>query len=75
MKHPIVPRLRELIRRNPFEPFTIHMVDGAKYPVPHEDFLSVSLSGQVYYDDGKKISKTLNPTLVAEIAEKSAALG
>ncbi|MEN9661221.1 MAG: hypothetical protein RL324_170 [Verrucomicrobiota bacterium] len=69
MNHPITDRLRDLIRRNPFHPFDVKMVDGKIYHVPHEDFLTVTRSGMVFYDDGDTIHKTLNVTLILEIAD------
>ena len=71
MNHPIANRLRELVHQQPFEPFTIKMVDGAKYHVPHEDFVAVTRSGRVFYDDGEKVFKTLNVTLISEIDENA----
>jgi hypothetical protein len=69
MNHPMTIRLRDLIRRNPFHPFDVKMVDGQIYHVPHEDFLTVTRSGMVFYDDGETIHKTLNVTLILEIVD------
>ena len=67
MSYPMTERRRDLIRRNPFHPFEIKMVDGKIDRVPHEDFLPVSRSGMVFYDDGENIHKKLNATLSLEI--------
>lgn len=72
MNHPIIIRLRELIHAQPFQPFSITMLNGVKYTVPHEDFLFVGRSGNVIFDDGEHI-KSINATVVAEIDEKVAA--
>ena len=69
MNHPIAIRLRELVHAAPFAPFSVKMVDGTVYHVPHEDFLVVTRSGRVFFDDGETISKSLNATLIAEIDE------
>ena len=69
MNHPIIIRLRELIHAQPFHPFTIKMLNGTAYNVPHEDFLFVGKSGNVIFDDGDHI-KSINATVVAEIDEK-----
>jgi hypothetical protein len=70
MNHPIIMRLRELVHAQPFHPFTISLLNGVKYPVPHEDFLFVGRSGNAVYDDGERI-KSINATVVAEIEENA----
>lgn len=70
MNHPIASRLRELLQAHPFHPFSIRLVDGSTYGVPHEDFLSVTKSGNVIFDDGDKVYKTINVTLISVIDEK-----
>ena len=72
MNHSIASRLRDLLHTSPFRPFEIRMVDGSRYLVPHEDFLNVTRSGSVIYDDGNSVYKTLNVTLISEIDEKLA---
>ncbi|HXE54576.1 MAG TPA: hypothetical protein VN541_16255 [Tepidisphaeraceae bacterium] len=34
-------QLREIAKREPFEPFTIHMADGSKFKVTHPESLFV----------------------------------
>ena len=34
-------QLREFVRRQPFEPFTIHMADGSSFKVSHPETLFV----------------------------------
>jgi len=69
VNYPIAIRLRELIHAAPFMPFSVKMVDGTIYHIPHEDFLVITRSGRVFFDDGEKVSKSLNVTLIAEIDE------
>ena len=33
------PRIRELLRATPFQPFIIHMADGKNYRIDHPDFV------------------------------------
>jgi len=54
MNHPLAARLLELLKAHPFQPFSIRLVDGSVYSVPYEDFLSVTKSGNVVFDDGRK---------------------
>ena len=72
MQHPVITRLRELIHSQPFHPFTIVMINGKAFHVPHEDFIFIGRSGNVVYDDGEQI-KNINPTVVSEIHENAAA--
>lgn len=37
---------RATLRRQPFRPFTIHMVDGRAFDVAHPDFVAQSQSGR-----------------------------
>ena len=37
--------IRIALRREPFVPFFIHLADGRKYQVKHQDFASVSPGG------------------------------
>jgi hypothetical protein len=69
VNHPIAVRLRELVHASPFAPFSVRMVDGTVYRVPHEDFLVITRSGRVFFDDGETVSKSLNVTLIQEIDE------
>ena len=34
--------VQELLHRQPFEPFTIHLADGRAFPVPHRDFVALT---------------------------------
>jgi hypothetical protein len=33
--------IREALRRQPFEPFTMRLADGRSLPVPHPEFVAV----------------------------------
>ncbi len=37
-----VERIREVLRTQPFRPFTLRLVDGRKFAVPHPDFVAVA---------------------------------
>ncbi len=37
--------IRMALKREPFEPFFLHLADGRKYEVKHPDFASVSPGG------------------------------
>ena len=69
MNHPVAVRLRELVHASPFAPFSVRMVGGTSYRVPHKDFLVITRSGRVFFDDGETVSKSLNVTLIQEIDE------
>jgi hypothetical protein len=37
-----ISEIREALRKQPFQPFTIHLVDGREFPIEHVDFLLIS---------------------------------
>jgi hypothetical protein len=41
-----VDKIREALHEQPFRPFWIHMADGGKIPVEHEDFVAVAPTGR-----------------------------
>jgi hypothetical protein len=64
-----VAQIREVMNAQPFRPFTIHLVDGRSYSVPHPDFVSVSTSLRnrdltVHDDDGVHL---IDLALVVEV--------
>jgi len=63
-----VEQLKNVIRAQPFHPFTIHMGDGRSFLVKHPEFVARSPSGRtitVYYDD--ESSSILDMLLVTEL--------
>ena len=51
-----IDKLREVLHAEPFEPFTIHLADGRRVPVPHPDFVSLDPRGRivhVFHKDGR----------------------
>jgi len=50
-----IDEVRKLLHAQPFRPFTIHIADGGRIPVKHEDFVALAPTGQemiVYQTDG-----------------------
>jgi hypothetical protein len=41
-----VEQFNDVLRAQPFRPFTIHMADGQKFHVQHRDFVSRSPTGR-----------------------------
>jgi hypothetical protein len=39
-------QFRDLLHKQPFQPFTIRMADGRAFDVPHPDFVAMSRSGR-----------------------------
>jgi hypothetical protein len=58
--------LREALRRQPFEPFSIRLADGRSVPVPHPDFLAVGKRRAVLIQDDDSCL-WLEPLLVVSI--------
>ena len=50
-----VNEVRKLLHAQPFRPFLIHVADGGRIPVKHEDFVALAPTGRemiVYLPDG-----------------------
>ena len=50
-----INEVRKLLRAQPFRPFRIHVADGGRIPVKHEDFVALAPTGReliVYLSDG-----------------------
>ena len=41
-----IEKLREALHAQPFRPFTIHVADGGRLTVPHQDFVAVEPAGR-----------------------------
>ncbi len=39
-----ISEIRDMLRQQPFRPFTIHRADGREFPIEHVDFLLISRS-------------------------------
>ncbi len=49
-----ISKIREVLHAQPFRPFQIHMADGGRISVPHEDFIALEPAGReiiVYRSD------------------------
>ena len=66
LKFPFVDDIREVLHHAPFEPFALRLHSGEVLKVTNPDFLSVTLSGRVLWDDGRAF-RMLNPTLIASV--------
>ena len=50
-----IDEVRKLLHASPFRPFAIHLADGGRIPVKHEDFVALAPTGRemiVYQTDG-----------------------
>jgi hypothetical protein len=43
-----ISEIRDVLRAQPFRPFTIHLADGREFPIEHVDFLLISRSGRSF---------------------------
>lgn len=49
-----IEKIREALHAEPFRPFWIHLADGGRLPVQHEDFVAIEPAGReiiVYQPD------------------------
>jgi hypothetical protein len=53
---------------NGFRPFTIHLSDGQKFPVPHRDFIAFTPKVVVVIDS-RDISHTLSPLHIVSVED------
>ncbi len=65
-----IQRIREMVT-NGFKPFTIHVSDGRKFPVPHPEFVAVGKKVVVVIGKGDRVN-TLDPLYITSIEEKLA---
>jgi hypothetical protein len=42
-----IQKFREVLHANPLVPFTIHLADGRRIPVAHQDFVAASQTGRI----------------------------
>ena len=50
-----ISEIRNLLHAEPFRPFLVHVADGGRIPVKHEDFVALAPTGRemiVYQPDG-----------------------
>ena len=72
LKFSIIDMMRDCLHAAPFQPFIVVLHSGERLRIKNPDVLSVTLSGWVIYDDGRK-ARMLNPALVAEVETKTKA--
>ena len=41
-----IAKIRQVLHAQPFQPFWIHLADGGRVPVEHEDFVAVDPAGR-----------------------------
>lgn len=63
----IIEQIRERLH-NGFQPFTLQLSNGKKFPVPHQDFIAVH-PRMVVVIDQRGISHTINPLHIVSIDE------
>jgi hypothetical protein len=66
LKIPFADEVRDALHKAPFEPFALRLHVGELLKITNPDFLSVTMSGRVIWDDGSGY-RNLNPTLIASV--------
>ena len=63
------PRIRELLRATPFQPFIIRMADGKDYHIDHPDFVLASSSDlpQITIEEPDGSLHYLSPLLMTSV--------
>jgi hypothetical protein len=62
-----VDAIRSALRRQPFQSFSMRLVDGREFPVPHPDFIAVSRRTVVVMDTRSGGFTVLEPVLIASL--------
>ena len=66
--------IRQLLRQQPFQPFTLHLADGRAFEVPHTDFISLSQSGRrVIVEKGDDSFEIVDVLLINSVEVKPSA--
>ena len=68
----ISQQYRNLLRDEPFKPFTVHLADGRSFAVDHPEFTSLSPSGRlitVWDKDGA--AEIIDQLLVTSVAVRN----
>lgn len=70
-------RIREALKRQPFEPFDVRLADGRRFTIPHPDYITMPPGGRishvVIYTTGEDVaegnyrSHWIEPNLIAEL--------
>lgn len=63
------PRIRELLRASPFQPFVVRMADGREYRVEHPDFVLAASSDvpQIIIEEPSGSQHYLSSLLVTSV--------
>jgi hypothetical protein len=72
-----IEQVRNVMHAVPFQPFTVHLVDGRRYLVKHPDFIAIPTTPRgrdltVHDDDGPHL---IDLNLVVELHAEPAAAG
>jgi hypothetical protein len=62
-----VEALRSALHRQPFQPFSMRLVDGRTFAVPHPDFVAVARRTVVVMDPQTSGFTVLEPVLIASL--------
>jgi len=65
-------QIKRYLHAVPFEPFTVVLANGMRYPVLNPDVLTVTLQNRVIHEDVTGPTTEINPVLVAEIVRERA---
>jgi hypothetical protein len=73
-----VSEIREVLRKQPFRPFRIHLADGREFPIDYVDFLLISRTERsIVVADLNGSFEIIDPVMVTSlsVSEETAAAG
>jgi hypothetical protein len=62
-----VSTIRDTLHKQPFQSFTLRLVDGREYPVPHPDFVAISDRAVVIMGVDNDAITVLEPGLIISL--------
>jgi len=61
--------IRERVRAEPFQSFTLRLADGRAFPVPHPDFIAVSRRQVLHVAPETEAVTRIDPLMVVSLDE------
>ena len=59
--------IQEILHAMPFQPFSLHLADGRKFPIPHPDFLATYKRRVVYSNPKNSSWMVIEPLLIVSL--------
>ncbi len=62
-------QIKELLTRQPFQPFVVHLADGREFTVPHPEFAWLPPTGRtLYVEEYEEFVQRIDTMLVSSVS-------